>query len=159
MPTIQESLIQRDSSGQNLPFIPSYLDDAGLTPSQFRLVCRVSRRGNCFESIANMAKGCGLAINTLKTNLPRLVAMRVLSKTTRVGATSIYSINPFDQWRIERGSKLQPAKKTPWAAEHTTPETKQQPSHPAQSTPHKGSPFQGSPTKASKFTSSSFIPR
>lgn len=43
-------------------FIPSFLDDFGLNPYQFRIYCRLARRagagGQCWESADNMAKAC-----------------------------------------------------------------------------------------------------
>lgn len=133
--------------GDNLPFIPSKLDDAGLTPAQFRIVCRVSRRGSCHESIPNIAKGCRLAITTVKTVLPFLVSRRVLSKEKRPGQTSIYKINPPGEWEIEPRPNKHPAQKTPRVGKQPPPQTKGNPSNLDQTATHKGNPYKAIPLR------------
>ena len=155
--TVPGELSTASPSG-NLPFIPRQMDDAGLTPAQFRIVCRVSRRGVCSESIENMAKGCRLAVNTIKAALPFLVLRNVLSKEKRTGQTSIYRVKPPDQWRIEPSPKDTPAQKTAKVVKLPTPSTKRHPSHLAQKTPHKGSPLKGIPLRVHANSPHSFIP-
>ena len=142
----------------SLPFIPRQMDDAGLTPAQFRIVCRVSRRGACSESVGNMAKGCRLAVNTVKKVLPFLVSSNVLSKEKRTGQTSIFRIKSPAQWRIEPSPKDTPAPKTTKGVKWAIPQTKGHPSHLAQKTPHKGSPIKAIPLRETANTAKSFLP-
>jgi hypothetical protein len=131
----------------NLPFIPSKLDDAGLTPAQFRIVCRVSRRGSCHESIPNLAKGCRLAITTVKAVLPFLVSINVLFKEKRPGQTSIYKVKPPGEWQMQPRPKDYPAQKAPRVAKQPVTQSTGHPNHPAQKTPHKGTPDKAIPLR------------
>ena len=119
------------------PFIPRALDDFGFTPAEFRIVCRISRRGDCWESIPKIAKGCKLSVKTVKAVIPALINWGVLVKVPRPGRTSILRLAPSRQWQRPR------AKETPgsWG--------KADPGYPAQSAPHEGSPSKGGPTKGS----------
>lgn len=49
------------------PFIPAWLDDAGLTPHQHRVLCTLWRRGEgkCYPSMANIAKTCRMKRDTV----------------------------------------------------------------------------------------------
>jgi hypothetical protein len=129
------------------PFIPRQMDDAGLTPAQFRVVCRVSRRGDCTESIKNIARGCRLAIGTVKKVLPFLVANNVLAKEKRTGQTSIFKVNPPREWQVEPRPKGSPGQKTTRYPKQTGPKANSHPSPPAQTTAHKGNPPEGNPLK------------
>lgn len=137
---------------ENLPFIPRQMDDAGLTPAQFRIVCRVSRRGVCNESIASIAKGCRLDRKTVKTALPLLVLRCVLAKEKRPGQTSIYTVKPPATWQIEPSPNATPAQMTTQVAKRTTTKPKSPPDHLAQMPPHKGSPSEGNPIKGGEKT-------
>lgn len=146
------------SGGEKLPFIPRQMDDAGLTPAQFRIVCRVSRRGACSESVGNMAKGCRLDVKTVKNVLPFLVSRGVLAKEKRAGQTSIFRVISPAQWRIEPSPKDTPAPKTTGGVKWSIPQPKRYPSHLAQKTPHKGSPLKAIPLRETANTAKSFVP-
>lgn len=142
----------RSKVNERKPFIPSTLDDFGFTAAQFRSVCRVARRGDCYESIPKMAAGCRLDIKTMKTVIRTLTSCGVLEKEPRQGRTSIFRLAPFAQWQ-------QPSPKDTRGAKRPATQPKPHPSHPAQKTPHKGSPIEGSPIKdKAKGNPSSFIP-
>lgn len=53
-------------------FIGSLVDDAGLDPYEFRVLCRVSRRGQCTESMDNMAESLHIGINRLRAAISSL---------------------------------------------------------------------------------------
>ena len=138
---------------EKTPFIPATLDDFGFTPAQFRIVCRVARRGNCYESIPKMAAGCRLEIKTVKTALRTLTNSGVFEKQSRQGQTSILKLAPFAQWQ-------QPSPKGTPGAKRPDTQPKWHPTHPTQKAPHKGNPIEGSPIKdKSTFNPSSFIPK
>jgi hypothetical protein len=126
------------------PFISGAFDDFGLKPSQFRVVCRVARRGDCYESIPNMAAGCRLAVKTIKTVLKYLVSHNVLSKEKRPGLTCIYRVNSPGVWQGEPSPKYTLGGKQP----DTQPQ--RHPNHPAQKTPYKGNPIKGKPVFAKR---------
>jgi hypothetical protein len=70
--------------------IPGWLDDAGLRPSVFRVYCRVARRGDCWESLKNIASGCHLRRITVQTALKELVEVALVTAQARSGETTIY---------------------------------------------------------------------
>ena len=123
------------------------MDDAGLTPAQFRVVCRVARRGVCTESIPNMAAGCRLAIGTIKKSLPFLVSRNVLAKDKRTGRTSIYRVRPPAEWRVEPRPKDTLGQTVTQPIKQTDTKVNSQPHHPDQTATHKGNPSEGYPEK------------
>jgi len=133
--------------GKTRPFIPRQMDEAGLTPAQFRVACRVARRGLCNESIARIAKGCQLAVKTVKAVLVALVARNVLSKQTRYGHTSVYQVKAVENWQPKPSPKDYLAQTAPQAVEQPSPQPKRHPNHLAQTAPHKGNPFKVIPLR------------
>lgn len=100
---------QREKSGSSkeaqlsLPFIPTWLDDYGLTPQEFRVYCRVARRagkdGRCWESVTNIAEACRLCRNaTLKALSTLTEVHKLLIKNKREGETDEYSLAPASDW-------------------------------------------------------------
>ena len=130
-----------------LPFIPRQMDDAGLTPAQFRLVCRVARRGVCTESIPKIAAGCRLAVGTVKKVLPFLVASNVLAKEKRSGQTSVLKVIPPGEWQVEPRPKGNLGKKATQHPIQTDTEANSHPSHSDQKTAHKGNPIKAIQTR------------
>ena len=98
-------------SDSGLPFIPAALDDAGLTPAQFRVLCRISRRGICNEAVPNIAAGCGLCENTVWRALKDLLALQMIARESRHGQTSFYSVAPLESWKQPAPSNGVPQKK------------------------------------------------
>lgn len=129
------------------PFIPRQMDDAGLTAQQFRVVCRVARRGVCNESIPNIASGCQLAVGTVKKVLPFLVASNVLAKERRSGRTCIYQVRPVEEWRIEPRPKDNPCSTQAQPAKQADTKANSHPNPLDQTATHKGNPSEGDPKK------------
>ena len=76
----------------NAIFIHAAVDEAGLTPAQFRVLCHVGRRGECYEAVANMATHCRLHADTVRKSLKELVRLGWLHRQQRTGTTSIYEV-------------------------------------------------------------------
>jgi len=76
------------------PFVPAWLDDAGLSASEFRVLCRVARRGDCTESGPNIAKGCKLHPDTAWDALKSLEAQGLITKEKRHGKTGVFRVQP-----------------------------------------------------------------
>jgi DNA-binding transcriptional ArsR family regulator len=75
--------------------IPAWLDDAGLRPASFRVLCRVARRDGkdgCFESIPLMAKGCRLKESTVREALKDLIEAGLIEANRRDGETTVHRI-------------------------------------------------------------------
>jgi hypothetical protein len=79
--------------------IPANLCDFGLSAHEFRVVCRVARRGNCFESIPNMAKGCRMNVRTFRAALKTVVSFGIVRREHKPGATYRLSIAPQHEWK------------------------------------------------------------
>jgi hypothetical protein len=93
------------------PFIPAWLDDAGLTPQEMRLVVRVARRGTCWESVTNIAQGCRLDRKTVKTVVRNLVHRGLLRRVDRVGLSSVLSLGDRHCWETQAQTAPQGAKR------------------------------------------------
>lgn len=77
-------------------FVPAWVDDAELTAAQFRVLCRIARRGDCTESVPNIAKGCHLHSDTVESVVRFLIARGFITKEARPGRTSVLrvALNP-----------------------------------------------------------------
>jgi len=93
------------------PFIPSKLDDADLTPHEFRVFCRISRRGDCTESVGRMAAAMGMHEDTLRKALSTLCAASMVSKTPRPGTTTLYQERPPSEWDLDSLNDENPCEK------------------------------------------------
>ncbi len=102
------------SSGADWQYtIHSSLDDAGLAAKPFRVLCHVLRRGNCTESVENMAKHVGFSAKCVREALRELIAERgMIERQTRKGRTSIYRGLPPERWKTNPSPKSQGVPKT-----------------------------------------------
>ena len=82
-------------------FIHCNLDDCGLRPHPFRVLCHVARRGKCFASVPTIATICRIHADTVRKALKELVQERLLIAQYRQGMTTIYRVN---HQRIINGS-------------------------------------------------------
>jgi hypothetical protein len=87
----------KESDG--MPFIHSSLDDYGLTPQQFRIVCRIARRGACSESIPNMAARCKMHPKTVAEVLRFLLEHQLVTKENHAGKPSVYRLYAPATWQ------------------------------------------------------------
>ena len=118
-------------------FISSHLDDYGLTPSELRVYCHLSRRagkdGKAWPALSSMAQVCKLETKTVKRTLKNLVEYGMIGKKERKGNTSIYWLQPYETW--------QPHPKGTRGAKRTTTPPKRNPNHLAQKAPPEGYPL------------------
>lgn len=77
------------------PFIPSQLDDAGLTPVQFRVLCHLWRRGETFSSAQTIASVCRIKRDTVFSTLALLEERGLIRRDARKGQTTIIQPVPF----------------------------------------------------------------
>lgn len=82
------------------PFIPAKLDDADLTPHEFRVFCRISRRGDCTESVSKMASATGMHPDTVRRALRTLEEASMITRTPRPGTTSKHQERPPEEWHL-----------------------------------------------------------
>lgn len=79
------------------PFIPSWLDEAGLSATEFRVLCNLWRRAEretltCFPSAANIMETCRVAENTLWKVLRSLERKGFLSRTKGRHNSNTYTL-------------------------------------------------------------------
>jgi hypothetical protein len=90
-------------------FVHSSIDDAGLSPLEFRLLGHLSRRagrdGQITSSVANMAEVTGVSPGTLKKALKGLRKMNIFRTAKRRCTTSLRFLNHPSEWRLV-GSRL-----------------------------------------------------
>lgn len=82
-------------------FIPSFLDDYGLDPYEFRIYAHILRRaggGRCWESIPNMARHCRMNEKTARRAVKRLLTLGMIASCVRQGATTEYTVTNPKQW-------------------------------------------------------------
>lgn len=83
---------QRISKEPPPVIIPAWLDDAGLRPAVFRVLCRIARRGECFESLDSIANGCRIRRPTVQAALLELIMKDLVVYEVRPGKTNIYRL-------------------------------------------------------------------
>jgi hypothetical protein len=88
-----------DRDTGNPLFIHSLVDEYGLTPVQFRVLCHIARRGECFASADSISKVCRIHKNSLWPTLAFLCSQGLIEKTQRQGTTSIYTVAPVASWK------------------------------------------------------------
>ena len=140
-------------------FVHSKVDDAKLTPSQFRLLGHLARRagsdGIINSSIENMRKVTGLAPCTIKSCLRELTKRNIIFVAEqREGQTPIRGINSPDDWTPC------PVGKTTGVEKHTGSDNATDPGiefHPPpgrkfhpQRVSYEGTPFEGNPENERK---------
>jgi len=77
----------------NAIFIHCNLDDWGLRPTVFRVLCHVARRGDCHASVQTISKVCCIHKDTVRKALKELVNSGLLFSKYRQGATTKYMVN------------------------------------------------------------------
>jgi hypothetical protein len=77
---------------KNLLFVHSVVDDAGLTPNEFRLICHFARRGTCYSSLAKTAYVTEMSVRTVQKTLKFLVEEGLVLKEARPGRQDIYRL-------------------------------------------------------------------
>jgi len=80
------------------PFIPAYLDDYQLSVDEFRLYCHISRRGDCFESVYDMARFIGVSERTARSALNVLMRAGLVEREARGYQLYIYRTCAYSNW-------------------------------------------------------------
>jgi len=84
---------QNPKMAKNVIFVHSALDDAGLSPSEFRVFAHVSRRGKCWAAVKTIAEHCRIHPDTARKCLKSLVERNFLLRETRRAKPTIYEVN------------------------------------------------------------------
>lgn len=92
-------------------FIPSALDDFGLSPAEFRIYAHIVRRagnGQCWDSTESKAKTCRLSTGTVKRAIRKLLDHNLIEKQSRPGKTTLYTLTSERYWIPLSNSGSQP---------------------------------------------------
>jgi DNA-binding transcriptional regulator YhcF (GntR family) len=77
----------------NAIFIQSSLDEWGLRPHAFRVLCHVARRGKCFAGVPTTAKTCRMHTDMVRKAFRELVQAGLLTAQYRSEMTTLYRVN------------------------------------------------------------------
>lgn len=132
-------------SADLVTFIPASLDDAGLTPAQFRIFCHVSRVGECWQSGPAIAETCRIHPDTVWPAVAELISRRMVSRERRPGTTSVLRVMPVSDWK-PTGKEGAP-EKDGHPSVSSRRHRKARGSHPLEKKGHKGYPSEGYPIK------------
>lgn len=96
---------------KNLLFVRSVIDDAGLTPNEFRLICHFARRGICYSSLATIAYVTEMSVRTVQKTLKFLVEEGLVLKEANPGSQDVYRLpDPATLTKKLQSGKLQERK-------------------------------------------------
>lgn len=146
---------QKTESPPGKAFIPALLDDAGLTPTEFRVYFAILRRGDCFESVPKIANRCRMHRDTVWAALKSLEARGAITKSPKPGHTTLFTALPVSFWAQPNGNEgpaetkgypSKPGGTQPLTSATTQPEIRG--SHPAETEGYKGNPIEGNPIKS-----------
>jgi uncharacterized phage protein (TIGR02220 family) len=132
-------------------FVHSKLDEQGLSPSQFRVYCHLSRRaGNtkAYAGIASMAKLTKLHPDTVRSCLKALERLSMVRREDRQGETSLYTLTPMEEWKhpeTEGGDTPGKAMEGRGPKRREGSPGKAMEAHPPETDGGKGNPIEGAP--------------
>jgi hypothetical protein len=105
--------------------VPSYLDDYGLSPYEYRLYSHIVRRAGkngCFESIGNIAKHCLMNEKTVRQSLKVLLGAGMIAVVeSKKGKSVVYEVTPHEDWVTPEELPNIRNKRTPTKSGTTTP--------------------------------------
>lgn len=150
----RRSEVSQSTQGFEGIFIHSSLDEAELTPHQFRIFAHLARRassryGQCYSSVGNMSMVCMMKKATVRRSLVELQERGMLTCKERPGFTNLWFLEPPDKWlplpKGDRGSNGNPYPQTvgdpPQNGVGDPPQKGV-----GEGTPREGNPKEGNPT-------------
>ena len=159
-PTISAIKDRRDLGA----LIPSYLDDWGLSPSEFRVYAHIARRagmgGECWEGTHGMARVCRMNRKTVAAAIARLEKLHIIKVTRRDGKTSQIVLTNSSDWKPypkQTLPKTDPTQNRPYPNEAQVPYPNEaqvpypnEAQVPYPNEAHEGIPFKGAPLRESQ---------
>lgn len=117
-----QGVVLQDRAEMNVVFVHSLLDDADLTPQQFRVYCHIARRSmtRAFPGIPSVARICRMDDKTVRNALQELCTRGMLEIQERPGKTSLYMLTAPSKW-VMPGDQADPSQTTPLVPNGTTP--------------------------------------
>ena len=100
---VDDSIIPKKYS--QLMIVNSAVDDAGLSPAEFRIYGHFCRVGVTWEKIKNLAKVCRVHPDTAWDAIAELERRGMIDREQRSGMTSIFRITPISKWKVKPTGK------------------------------------------------------
>jgi predicted DNA-binding transcriptional regulator len=97
--------IHHDRSEMNVLFVHSALDDAGLTPQEFRVYAHLARRsssGRAWPGIDSMAQVCRVSKQGVVDAIKSMEKYGMLTVKRVGGAGNVYQLTKRSSWDIDR---------------------------------------------------------
>ena len=91
-------------------FVGSAVDDAGLDPFAFRILCRIVRRGQCTESMPKLARRTRMGEQRCREAIQELVSLGLVERDDIRGVgmrLTAYPCRIGDGYRIGDGSRVE----------------------------------------------------
>jgi len=134
------------------PFIPLELDDFGLTPAQFRVLCHLHRRAGkdheCYPSVRTISTACKMHRDTVWACIKELEKLQLIKRSKGHFNSNQYTILPIktsdEGWRKPMASG-----KGGLAERKGQPLAETEGQRLAERKGHEGNPLEGNPVKAS----------
>lgn len=82
----------------NAIFVRSELDDAGLTPFEFRVYAHIARRADCYAALDTIANICRMSRSQVKRVTRSLQEKGMIHVVDSVGGTKTLSLTPPRLW-------------------------------------------------------------
>lgn len=142
------------------PFIPAWLDDTGLSVSQFRVLSHIYRRGECTSSGATIASICRMKRDTVFKVLNELEAVGLIRRRPRPGQSTVIEAVPPIGTPPAASNRTGSSESSPQPGHHLPSKggcpPSLQPGRPPSPEPgHKGSPCEGNPREGGESKSRS----
>lgn len=96
----------------NAIFVRSELDEAGLTPYEFRVYAHIARRAECWAALDTISDLCGMGRTAVKEAIASLRAKGMISVVSKPGSTSITTLTPPRLWSEEVKAHIDHVRKT-----------------------------------------------
>src|SRR6266436_7371835 len=97
-----KEILGQDKSEFNVIFVPRELDDAGLSPVEFRVYAHLARRANktgrAWPGIDSMAKLCDVTQRTIIRAIDTLETRGMLQVRRKPGELNLYILTKQSSW-------------------------------------------------------------
>jgi hypothetical protein len=103
----RKTKISYNASENHTMYNPSFIDDYGFTPEEFRVFSRIMRRctgdtsKGFYESIPKLAKELKISERLVRRSLKVLTACNAITRTERPGQSDLFDFNTCDRWKMK----------------------------------------------------------
>jgi hypothetical protein len=134
--------LSQDQSDFRVIFVPSEIDELGLSAAQFRVYGHLARRAgknDAYPGIPSIARICKLHEDTVRASLILLRQWNLISVTTRPGMTNLYRLTRPSEWKTPLRNESPTSVSHPSETNGGHPSESDGP-HPSETRGYEGSP-------------------